>query len=86
MNVGTALVLIALGVFFYLKPKVFKWSMVGLGVCVIAAGIALYINQLPPSLPKEPVLCNLRYPVYGCINAPAPWEQYNNTQPNNPPH
>jgi hypothetical protein len=42
MSIGTAMVIIAIGVFFYLKPEVFKvfvkWSGILLGIAAVGAG------------------------------------------------
>jgi hypothetical protein len=51
MSIGTAMVLIALGVFFYLKPAIFKgtakWSAVALGVAAVSFGGWYGYQHLP---------------------------------------
>lgn len=43
MTVGTAMVLIALGVFFYKKPAALKW--VGGVVLVLVLGVSVFVYQ-----------------------------------------
>jgi hypothetical protein len=56
MEIGTAMILIAIGVFFYKKPVVFKWSAIVAGVLVVVfvGSFAYEQNHKPVMVAKTP--------------------------------
>ena len=85
MSIGTAMVLIALGVFFYLKPNVFrvtaKWSAVAIAVAAVAVGgWYIYDQHRTPAWAQAPMvvhapLCREGTVYPNTVDHCAPWDR-----------